>query len=71
MFKFDFMCMCSLVMFSIIVEKCSWINLELLDQQDGVWVLQMVKSIFNCGELATYLYMWFYGGLLTVVELQG
>ena len=38
-FGFEFMCMCSSVTFSIIVDKHLWISLELLDQQGGVWVL--------------------------------
>ena len=38
-FVFEFVCMCGSVMFLIIVDKCSWISLELLDQQGGAWVL--------------------------------
>ena len=38
-FEFGFMCGCGLVTLSIIVDEHSWVGLELLDQQGGVWVL--------------------------------
>ena len=38
-FEFGFVCRCGLVTLSIIVDECSWVGLELLDQQGGTWVL--------------------------------
>ena len=38
-FKFEFMCGCSSITFSITVGERSWVGLELLDQQGSVWVL--------------------------------
>ena len=38
-FKFGFVCGCGLVTLSIIVDERSWVGLELLDQQGGMWVL--------------------------------
>ena len=38
-FEFEFVCVCSSVTFSIIVDEHLWVGLELLDQQGGAWVL--------------------------------
>ena len=39
MFEFGFMCGCGSITLSITVDECSWVGLELLDQQGGAWVL--------------------------------
>ena len=38
-FKLKFVWVCGSIMLLIIVDECSWVGLELLDQQGGAWVL--------------------------------
>ena len=38
-FEFKFVCGCGSITLSITVDECSWVSLELLDQQGGAWVL--------------------------------
>ena len=38
-FEFEFVCRCGSITLSITVDDRSWVSLELLDQQGGMWVL--------------------------------
>ena len=70
-FGFMVMCVFGSVAFSMIAEECSSVGTGLFVQQNSTWVVWIAKSVWNFSEFTTYLYMWFYGSLLAVSELQG